>query len=185
MTSQPMANPGETDRLIIRTPMEKDLNPIVTLWTDPVVTQYIGGPRDADMVREFFQQYVNDPQSLDQEEMGLWWSIIEQGSDKFVGLNAILEKDVEGQTVFDLGYFLLPSCWGQGYATEASRCVIAYAFEELELHSLVAIIDPRNQASQSVAIKLGMHLEREIPRSDGVTRRVYRLEKEDWRKPSA
>jgi ribosomal-protein-alanine N-acetyltransferase len=117
--------------------------------------------------------------------MGTWWSIVEQSSGEFIGLSAILEKDIEGQTVFDLGYFLLPPFWSQGYATEASRRVVAYAFEELGLPSLVAIIDPRNQASQSVALKLGMQLEQEVLRSDGVTRRVYRLKHEDWKKVSA
>jgi ribosomal-protein-alanine N-acetyltransferase len=185
MTSHPIADPGKTDRLLIRAPMEKDLEPITAIWTDPDVTRYLGGPRDGDMVTDSFRLYINDPQAVLEEEWELWWSIIEQSSGQFIGLNAILEKEVEGETVFDLGYFLLPPFWGQGYATEASQRVVAYAFEELELPSLVAIIDPRNQASQSVAIKLGMQLEREIPRSDGVTRRVYRLEQEGWKKASA
>jgi len=137
------------------------------------------------IIKDFFQQYANDPASLGQEEMEIWWSIIEQNSGELVGLNTIIEKDVEGQKAFDLGYFLLPTFWGQGYATEASRRVVAYAFGELELRSLIAIIDPGNQASQSVALKLGMRLEREVLRSDGVTRRIYRLEQEDWKKASA
>jgi ribosomal-protein-alanine N-acetyltransferase len=185
MNNIPLVNLGKTDRLLIRTPVEEDLNPIVALWTDPTVTQYIGGPRDGDMVMDFFRQVASDPQSINQEEMELWWSIVEQSSGDFVGLSAILEKDVDGQTVFDLGYFLLPPFWSQGYATEASRRVVAYAFEELGHPSLVSIIDPRNQASQSVALKLGMRLEREVPRSDGVTRRIYRLQKEDWKRTSS
>ena len=184
MNNIPIADLGRTDRLLIRIPMEEDLDSIVALWTDPDVTQHLGGPRDGELVKDFFRQVARDPQSISQQEMELWWSIVEQSSGAFVGLNAILEKDVEGQTVFDLGYFLLPPFWSQGYATEASRRVVAYAFEELGLPSIVAIIDPRNQSSQSVALKLGMHLEREVPRSDGVTRRIYRLEKDDWKRAS-
>jgi ribosomal-protein-alanine N-acetyltransferase len=185
MEIPPIVDIGNTERLMIRSPQEKDLEPITALWTDPDVTRYIGGPRDGDMVADSFRQYISDPQALLQEEWELWWSIIDQSSGQFIGLNAILEKEVEGETVFDLGYFLLPSFWGQGYATEASRRVVAYAFEELNLPSLVAIIDPRNQTSQSVAQKLGMQLERETLRSDGVIRRVYRLEQSDWKNASA
>jgi ribosomal-protein-alanine N-acetyltransferase len=185
MEIPPIVDIGNTERLMIRSPQEKDLEPITALWTDPDVTRYIGGPRDGDMVADSFRQYISDPQALLQEEWELWWSIIDQSSGQFIGLNAILEKEVEGETVFDLGYFLLPSFWGQGYATEASRRVVAYAFEELNLPSLVAIIDPRNQTSQSVAQKLGMQLERETLRSDGVIRRVYRLEQCDWKNASA
>jgi ribosomal-protein-alanine N-acetyltransferase len=181
MNNTPIVDLGKTDRLLIRAPVEEDLDPIVALWTNPTVTQHLGGPRDGDVVMDFFQQVARDPQSINQEEMELWWSIVEQSSGEFVGLSAILEKDVDGQTVFDLGYFLLPPFWSQGYATEASRRVVAYAFKELGLPSLVAIIDPRNQASQSVALKLGMQLEREVLRSDGVVRRIYRLEQADWR----
>jgi ribosomal-protein-alanine N-acetyltransferase len=175
---------GDTHRLLIRHPRGIDLEPIVALWTDPDVTYHLGGPRDGAMVEDFFQQYATDPQAVLEEELELWWSIIEQKSGEFVGLNSILEKDVDGETVFDLGYFLLPSFWGKGYATEASWQVIQYAFGKLDLASLVAIIDPRNIASQSVALKLGMKLEREVPRSDGVTRQIYRLEKVEWKPDS-
>jgi ribosomal-protein-alanine N-acetyltransferase len=181
MEIPPIVDLGNTDRLLIRNPQEKDLEPITALWTDPEVTRYLGGPRDGGMVTDSFRQYISDPQTVLQEEWELWWSIVEQDSGQFIGLNAILEKEVEGETVFDLGYFLLPPFWGQGFATEASRRVVAYAFDELKLPSLVAIIDPRNQASQSVAQKLGMWLERDTLRSDGVIRRVYRLEQEDWK----
>jgi ribosomal-protein-alanine N-acetyltransferase len=184
MEIPPIVDLGNTDRLLIRNPQEKDLELIKALWMDPDVTRYLGGPRDGVMVTDFFQQYIREPQTVFQEEWELWWSIVEQDSGQFVGLNAILEKEVEGETVYDLGYFLLPPFWGQGFAAEASRRVVAYAFEELGLPSLVAIIDPRNQASQSVALKLGMHLEREVLRSDGITRRVYRLKLEDWKKVS-
>jgi ribosomal-protein-alanine N-acetyltransferase len=185
MEIPPIVDIGNTERLMIRSPQEKDLEPITALWTDPDVTRYIGGPRDGDMVTDSFRQYISEPQAVLQEEWELWWSIIEQRSEQFIGLNAILEKEVEGETVFDLGYFLLPPFWGQGFATEATRRVVAYAFEELNLTSLVAIIDPRNQASQSVAQKLGMRLERESLRSDEVIRRVYRLEQSDWKNASS
>ena len=184
MKYPPTADIGKTPRLLIRHPLEKDLDAIVALWTDPDVTHYLGGPRDGDMVMDFFQQYATDPQAVLEEELELWWSIIEQKSGEFVGLNSILEKDVEGETVFDLGYFLLPSFWDQGYATEASRQVIQFAFRKLDLASLVAIIDPRNKASQSVAIKLGMKLEHEVPRSDGVTRQIHRLKQAEWKPDS-
>jgi len=184
MTKPPIDNPGNTKRLLIRHPQVEDLKPIVDLWTDPDVTRHLGGPRDGAMVMDFFQQYVNDPQAVALEEMELWWSIVEQRSGEFAGLNAILEKDIEGETVFDLGYFLLPSFWGKGYATEASRQVIQFAFGELALPSLVAIIDPKNKPSQSVAIKLGMKLEREVPRSEGVSRQISRLAVVVWKPDS-
>lgn len=96
-----------------------------------------------------------------------------------MGLCHLIEKEIEGQTEVEVGYFLLSAYWGQGYATEAASLVVAYAFFELQLESVVAVIDPGNDASISVARRLGMQLEQEVLRSDGVTRRVYRLSRED------
>ena len=82
---------------------------------------------------------------------------------------------MDGQTETDLVYVFMPAFWGKGYATEAAGQIAAYAFGELGLESMIAIIDPRNGASAGVARKLGMRLEREALRPDGVTRQIYRL----------
>ncbi len=168
---------GETDRLLLRAPLEEDLNPIVDLWMDPLVTKHIGGPRDHDMVLGYFQDYANNPEASVREERDRWWSVLERSSGQFIGLCSLSEKEIEGQTETDLGYFFLPSFWGKGYATEAARRVAEYAFSELQLESVVAVIDPINAASKAVALRLGMALERETLRPDGVFRQVYRLKR--------
>ena len=53
-------------------------------------------------------------------------------------------------------YSLLPDYWGQGYATEAVRGLIGYAFEELGLHRLEAGVATGNLASIRVLEKAGM-----------------------------
>lgn len=180
-----LARLGETKRLRLRAPEEKDLGPILALWTDPVATQHIGGPRERSVVLDHFRQYAADPESFVREEAEWWWSIVERSSGEWVGLCSLVEKDVEGQTETDLGYFLLPAYWGRGYATEAAHLVAAFPFSELQLASVVAVIGPRNNASAAVARRLGMGLEREVPRSDGVTRQIYRLRRADWAQASA
>ena len=52
---------------------------------------------------------------------------------------------------------------------------MAHAFADLQLASLVAIIDPDNAGSIAVARKLGMRFEQADQRSDGVVRHVYRI----------
>jgi ribosomal-protein-alanine N-acetyltransferase len=170
---------GQTDRIYLRTPEEKDLDQILALWTNPAVTRHIGGPREPQVVLDHFRQVTRDPEAFAQEEAEWWWSIVELHSGELVGLCHLIGKEVEGQTEVDVGYFLLPAYWGQGYATEAASVIVAYAFCELQLESVVAIIDPGNNASVSVARRLGMQLEQEVLRSDGVTRRVYRLGREN------
>lgn len=166
---------GETERLRLRQPLDEDLDKIADLWADEIVTEHIGGPRDRSMVLEFFREYASNPEPYAQDEGERWWSIIETSSEQLVGLSSLIEKEIEGRVETDLGYFLLPAYWGKGCATEAARRVAEYAFSELHLESLVAVIHPENAASISVARRLGMRLEAEVLRPGGVMRHVYRL----------
>ena len=170
-----LTNLAQTKRLIIRAPQVGDFQGIAALWTDPEVTKYVGGPREVSALCDHFEQYAADPERFFAQEHECWWSVIDLSSRAFAGLCALIWKDVEGRTETELGYFLFRQFWGRGYAGEAVRAVISYAFGGLGLPSLVAIIHPDNKASRAVAKRLGMHLEQEVLRPDGVVRQVYRL----------
>ena len=66
----------------------------------------------------------------------------------------------------ELGYWIAAAEWGHGYATEASRAVVAFGFDALALHRIQARHFTRNESSGRVMQKLGMRLE-------GVNREVY------------
>ncbi len=55
----------------------------------------------------------------------------------------------------ELGYMLLPEYHNQGYVSEAIKSVLNYAFHDLMMHSVEAIIDPRNYSSEKVLQKNG------------------------------
>jgi ribosomal-protein-alanine N-acetyltransferase len=62
----------------------------------------------------------------------------------------------------EVGLFwaLLPEHWGKGYATEAARAMVSYAFDELELGRIVATTENDNVRSIAVMKRLGMTIER-------------------------
>jgi len=66
----------------------------------------------------------------------------------------------------ELGYTLGRQWWGKGYATEAGRAWLDYAFEELDLGRVMLLVTRTNAASVRVAEKIGMHHVGEI-RHDG------------------
>jgi RimJ/RimL family protein N-acetyltransferase len=70
--------------------------------------------------------------------------------------------DINGQPEVEIGYRLVRSAWGRGYATEAARAVRDFAFGDLGMQRLIAIIDPSNIASIRVAEKIGMHHDAEV-----------------------
>lgn len=59
----------------------------------------------------------------------------------------------------EIGYVLAREAWGLGYATEATRRLLAFGFDELGLHKISANCDPENRASVAVLTKNGMHQE--------------------------
>ncbi len=58
-----------------------------------------------------------------------------------------------------LGYWLGVAYWGRGYGTEAAKAVMAYGFNELQLHRIHAAHFSNNPASGRILIKLGMRHE--------------------------
>lgn len=56
----------------------------------------------------------------------------------------------------EVGWRLSRSAWGSGYATEAARVALRFAFEERGMREVIAIVDPENTRSLRVAEKLGM-----------------------------
>lgn len=54
-----------------------------------------------------------------------------------------------------MAYYVLPDHQGRGYATEAAGLVVAYAFDELNAHSVTAEVQADNPASERVLEKLG------------------------------
>jgi ribosomal-protein-alanine N-acetyltransferase len=67
-----------------------------------------------------------------------------------------------------LGYWIDGACVGRGYATEAVRQAVAYAFGEARLHRVQAAVIPRNVASLRVLEKVGF-------REEGLARRYLRI----------
>jgi ribosomal-protein-alanine N-acetyltransferase len=59
----------------------------------------------------------------------------------------------------EIGYVLAHEWWGHGYATEATRRLLAFGFNELGLHKICATCDPENRASVAVLTKNGMQQE--------------------------
>jgi RimJ/RimL family protein N-acetyltransferase len=56
----------------------------------------------------------------------------------------------------EVGYRFRREHWGQGYATEAARAAIRFAFDELDLDRVVAVTLPTNKGSRRVMKKCGM-----------------------------
>lgn len=91
------------------------------------------------------------------------YAVVEKQSQELIGYCGLFYfPEINGQAEVEIGYRLVHSAWGKGYATEAVLSLRDFAFSTLGLKRLIAIIDPANTASIRVAEKTGMQYEAEV-----------------------
>ena len=105
------------------------------------------------------------------------WAAEERFSGAFVGRVGFWNP--EGWPGFELGWMLRRSFRGRGYATEAARVALEFAFTRLGQPHVISLIQPENTASIRVAERLG---ERFLESADlmGKNVLVYRITREEW-----
>jgi RimJ/RimL family protein N-acetyltransferase len=150
----------ETPRLTLRHLEPTDLNALFALYRDPEVREHFPDgtltlEETADEIRWFSHGHPEFP------HLGLW-ATVERTSGEFLGRCGLLPWHIEGQQEVELAYLIAKSRWGQGFATEASIAIKAYARDTLALRRLVCLPMPSNRASLRVAAKVGLSFEREL-----------------------
>ena len=144
----------QTDRLYLRrfNLNDEDATHIFQLNSQPGVLQYLHerpltGIEDAKNIIEtiILPQYENN--------LGRW-AIHLKDSNEFIGWCGLKYRSDRNET--DLGYRLKTSAWGKGYATEAAKACLEYAFNELKLPQVNACAHVDNKASLKILQKTGM-----------------------------
>lgn len=120
-------------------------------------------------------------------EAGDAWAVVDKSTGHVIGsisLHVDGKRRLEGCR--QMGYVLGENYWGQGFATEACREVLRYAFEELNCPVVSSMHFPVNQKSRRVLKKLGFTYEGTLRRTmklyDGsyADSLVYSLFKEEY-----
>ena len=101
--------------------------------------------------------------------------------DELIGLASV----VAGEHGAELGYFIARPLWGNGYATEISRALVAHGFDRYSWSEITAGVFEGNPASDRVLDKLGFTFtgwDEEDCKARGARFpiRVYTLTRKDW-----
>lgn len=163
-----------TERLILRRLTIADLDNLYQLDRDSAVMRFINGgwPLSNEEIRQFL---TNVLASYDREPYFGFWAIALRGSQEFAGWILVRDArefkwaadyDLARPGEVEIGWRLLRSQWGRGYATEAARAVVACGFAERAIDTFVAWALADNRASVRVMEKLGMTLVREFAFSE-------------------
>jgi RimJ/RimL family protein N-acetyltransferase len=149
----------ETERLHLRHFNTNDAPFILALLNEPSFLHYIGDKNVRTL--EAAQQYIINGPVATYERHGFGLYQVElKDSHTPIGMCGLLKREELPQP--DIGFAFLPTFWKQGFAFEAAAAVLADARERLQLHRMLAIVNPENEASIKLLEKLGFQFERNI-----------------------
>ena len=143
-----------TARLLLRRWREEDREPFARLNADPEVMRWFPAP----LGREECDALV-DRCEQEFEEHGFGsWAVEVVGGEPFVGLVGLHVASFAAHftPAVEVGWRLVRSAWGRGYATEAARAALAFGFERAGLEEIVSFTVPGNGPSRAVMERLGM-----------------------------
>ncbi|RYG00930.1 MAG: N-acetyltransferase [Chitinophagaceae bacterium] len=140
----------ETDRLYVRRFTLDDEEDFHNLNLDQEVMHFIRQLKNREESRHFLEQNI---ESYKTSPMTGRWSVHEKGTDRFVGMFAVIP--VDNSIYWQLGYALQKQDWGRGFATELTRTGISYTFRRMFVPKIMAITDVDNVKSQKVLLKAG------------------------------
>ncbi len=149
----------ETERLLLRRLAETDVAEILELRSNPETMKFI--PRPIAKTKEEALAHFKMIDDKIENNEGINWAITLKGNPKLIGIIGHYRIQPENHRC-EIGYMILPQYNGQGIVTEAIKVVLEYGFTDLQMHSIEAVIDPENKASERVLQKNGFVKEAHI-----------------------
>lgn len=173
----------ESERLFLRRLNEGDLEFLVRLHADPEVARYLalGRPRTREESTAWLASVMRNYEELELGQL----AVVRKQDGVVLGRCGLADLAVEARATVsgvprgwyhreeapadaeilserELGYTFDRSSWGQGYASEAARCVFEYARDQLKLARVVSVIHPENARSLRLVERFGLR------RADGI-----------------
>lgn len=176
-----------TERLLLRTWQPADLPGFAALNGDPQVMRHfpsvMSRPQSDAMARRMQAHFA-------QHGFG-YWVLERHGQPGLIGVLGLQRVNFEAAftPAVEIGWRLQQAHWRQGYALEAARAVLTFAFEKVQLEQLLAFTVQANLPSQALMQRLGMQRDPHddfdhplLPEGHPLRRHLlYRLSRDTWR----
>jgi ribosomal-protein-alanine N-acetyltransferase len=173
----------ETARLRLRPFADSDADALFALHSNASVLRYWDSPPWSDPARA--ERFLAACREMEKEGSGARLAMDRASDGSFIGWCSLTRWNPDYRSA-SMGYCLEEAAWGHGYATEAARAVLQWAFATLDLNRVQAEADTRNEASARVLEKLGFLREGTL-REDCIVNGevsdswVYGLLRRQWR----
>lgn len=143
----------ETERLVLRSWREEDVDQFLQVNSDPEVMATLGPVLDRDQVSALIVRM----QGIEAAHGYCFWAMVRRQDDRVIGWCGVIRGTV--QPIMDqpeIGWRMARDCWGQGYATEAARATLDWLFANQSDEAAWAITTVENRGSRAVMERLGM-----------------------------
>jgi [ribosomal protein S5]-alanine N-acetyltransferase len=163
----------ETERLRLRRYRRDDLDHLHAMLSDPEHMRWYPAPCDVEASTRWLERTMES-----YETRGFGLLIVEdRDTGAFLGTAGPSLQVVEGVEEVEIGWHTVPGRKGEGIAPEAAAAARDWAFANLDVDHLIALVRPENVASGRVAEKIGMRIDREADYK-GMLHRVYRIDRD-------
>ena len=154
MRENKIINTIETERLYLRQWQASDFAPFAEMNANPEVMAYFPKLLTTSMSNTIAKKCKS---LIDDNGWG-FWAVSLKETDAFIGMVGLnhAHTDMPISPAVEIAWRLRKEFWGQGYATEAARASLSFAFDTLGLDEVVAFTAVINKRSQLVMERLGM-----------------------------
>ena len=154
--------PLETDRLVLRRTVKSDIDEFFFIQLNPNIRRYLGTNRlgyDLEKNRKYFNEEKYN-------ELNYYrWTIVRKEDNKILGCIYLNIHDEKARTA-GIDYWIREDAWGNGYTTEASRKILNFAFDTLNINRIESCGGKDNPGTYKVMEKIGLKYEGE--RKEGI-----------------
>ncbi|MGE9295943.1 MAG: GNAT family N-acetyltransferase [Puniceicoccales bacterium] len=167
----------ETERLLLRPFREVDLDDEFSVVGDAETMSFYPKPYSKEEVAKIIAKNI---QTFETSGYGLF-AVIDKRNGEYLGDCGITIQTINGEEEFEVGYRIRKEHWGQGFAPEAARAIVAYGFQKLGLKKLCSYMAKDHHQSRRTAEKAGMTLQKEYrnQRNRDILTTVYVIENND------
>lgn len=173
-----MTGPPETPRLLLRMPAVSDAEPFMEIFWDPEVVEkkqvtLTESPGDLDLARRYTAAFL-DHWKLRGYGM---WTVVENVTGDVIGCVGL--QMLKGWPGVELAWVIHRSRWNHGFATEAGRAALQWAWHSTEIDHVISLINVDDLRSMRVATKIGEQFERAgVDPLNGEKVRIYGIERQ-------
>jgi ribosomal-protein-alanine N-acetyltransferase len=166
----------ETERLILRSFREEDVDVMAQLFANPDFMRFsLGVFTECKQTIAFIEKVMG----WNRAGIPSQFAVMPRGEDAIIGYCGFFHHPEHGIKDVEIGYRLDPDYWNRGLITEAARAVRDHGFRDRKLSRVISLVHPENVPSRRVAEKNGMKVEKEITFRD-FPALVYAMTREEW-----